>query len=99
MRSSLARTTTAVLVAGLALFGAAGTASADMMYPHSLAVGGDVSSDDSSALAVGGDAESIVEHALAVGGDASSTDGPAFAVGGDADGEGMAGAVGGDATS
>ncbi|MEV8094451.1 hypothetical protein [Kitasatospora sp. NPDC085879] len=95
MRSSLARITTAAVISGLAVFGAAGAASAD----DSLAVGGNVSSADGGALAVGGDAEALVEHALAVGGDASSAEGWAFAVGGDAYGNGLAGAVGGDSSS
>ncbi|GJF33531.1 hypothetical protein KNE206_62310 [Kitasatospora sp. NE20-6] len=100
MRSSLARITTAALVSGLALFGAAGTASAHMEHPHgAFAVGGDAYATEGGALAVGGDAEAIVEHALAVGGDAFSEEGPALAVGGDADGAGLGLAVGGDSSS
>lgn len=66
MRFSLARTTTATLIAALAVFGGAGTASAHMDHPHphsgALAVGGDSTDEDGAALAVGGDATSLTEE-------------------------------------
>ncbi|WP_143686843.1 hypothetical protein [Streptomyces sp. TLI_171] len=102
MRSSLVKATTATFLAGLALLGGAGTASAHhMAHPHgSLAVGGDAAAIGGSAGAVGGDAWAQDGNAGAIGGDAEALTGSALAVGGDAlaDG-GDALAVGGDASS
>ncbi|KJK55971.1 hypothetical protein [Saccharothrix sp. ST-888] len=79
MRTSIARIAAAAAMAGIALIGGAGVASAqqDGMHPQgSLAVGGDADFTGTGAgvaLAVGGDASSSGGAALAVGGDATSS--------------------------